>query len=67
MPLVTIKLANPPITTEQKGRLIEAVTQAVADIAGKDPKAVNVIIEEVDPDNWGVGGESLTMRRNKIK
>ena len=32
---------------------------------GKNPQTTFVIIEEVDTDNWGIAGESVTERRKK--
>jgi 4-oxalocrotonate tautomerase len=30
---------------------------------GKNPDTTIVIIDEVDTDNWGIGGQSVTERR----
>ena len=32
---------------------------------GKNPQTTVVVIDEVDTDNWGIGGESVTERRKK--
>lgn len=58
MPLIQIS-QTPGLTTEQKRAVIAAVTQAYADVAGKDPSKVWVTIDEVPRENWGVGGEPL--------
>jgi 4-oxalocrotonate tautomerase len=34
---------------------------------GKNPKSTMVVIDEVDTDNWGIGGESVTALREKNK
>ncbi len=66
MPLVTIKvLKEDQIPAEQKAELIERVTAAVAETLGKNPGATWVIVEEVSTDNWGVGGETITKRRER--
>lgn len=65
MPFVNIKLAKGPITPEQKAEVIQKVTQVLVDVLGKKPQATSVVIEEIDTDNWGVGGETLTVRRKK--
>ena len=67
MPFVNIKLTggNEAPTVEQKQALIAGATQLLVDILGKNPATTVVIIEEVPTDNWGVGGESVTLRRKK--
>ena len=67
MPLVTIKLARreEPTTAEQKAALISGMTQLLQDILAKRPEDVVVLIEEVDPDNWGQGGQTATALRQK--
>ncbi|XXJ18901.1 2-hydroxymuconate tautomerase family protein [Desulfovibrio caledoniensis] len=65
MPFVNIRITNEGATTEQKQRLIQGVTDLLADVLGKNPKTTFVIIDEVDTDNWGIGGESVTELRKK--
>jgi 4-oxalocrotonate tautomerase len=65
MPFVNIRITNEGATTEQKQRLIQGVTDLLAEVLGKNPKTTFVIIDEVDTDNWGIGGESVTELRKK--
>lgn len=65
MPYVNIKITREGATPEQKARLIEGATQLLVDVLGKNPATTVVVIDEVDMDNWGVGGESITLRRKK--
>jgi 4-oxalocrotonate tautomerase len=65
MPFVNIKITREGATKEQKEKLIRGATQLLVDILGKNPATTVVVIEEVDTDNWGVGGESVTTRRNR--
>ncbi|MFC3338732.1 tautomerase family protein [Paracandidimonas soli] len=69
MPYVNIKVTggSEAPTVEQKQELIREVTQLLARVLNKNPATTFVIIEEVDMDNWGVGGESTTVRRQKAK
>ena len=53
------------MTAEQKQALIAGATQLLVDVLGKNPKTTVVVIEEVDTDNWGIGGESVTERRKR--
>ncbi len=63
MPFVNIKITREGASAGQKAQLIQGVTQLLADILGKNPQTTVVVIEEVDTDNWGIGGESVTVRR----
>lgn len=63
MPYVNIKITREGVTAEQKARLIAGATQLLVDVLGKNPKTTIVVIDEVDTDNWGVAGESITIRR----
>ena len=65
MPFVTIKITKEGATAEQKQELIQGVTKLLSDILGKNPKTTVVVIEEVDTDNWGIEGQSVTVRRKK--
>lgn len=67
MPVVTIRLARrePPTTPEQKARLISGVTQLLHDVLAKRREDVVVLIDEIDADNWGQGGESATVLRRR--
>ena len=65
MPYVNIKIAQGGTTTEQKQELIKGVTQLLFDVLGKPHKSTYVVIDEVNTDNWGVGGESLTVIRKQ--
>jgi len=64
MPYVNIRLI-PPITTEEKRKVIAGVTKVLADVLGKDPERTFVVIDELSTDNWGIGGETITERRKR--
>ncbi len=63
MPYVNFKLTPDGLTAEKKRVIIRAVTELLRDELGKNPETTFVLIDEVETDNWGVGGESVTMRR----
>jgi 4-oxalocrotonate tautomerase len=60
MPFVNIKVLKDGVTAEQKARLIKGATDLLQEVLGKPPQATSVVIDEVDSDNWGVGGLPLT-------
>ena len=65
MPYVNIKVTREGVTAEQKEQLIQGATRILAEVLGKNPKTTVVVIEEIETDNWGVAGESVTRRRRR--
>lgn len=65
MPYVNIKITKEGATKEQKAELIRGATQLLVDVLGKSPATTLVVIDEVDTDNWGIGGETVTVRRQR--
>ncbi|TCT17940.1 4-oxalocrotonate tautomerase [Melghiribacillus thermohalophilus] len=67
MPYVNIRITREHggITAEQKKQLIEGATSLLKDVLGKNPQTTFVIIDEVETDNWGIAGESVTERRKQ--
>ena len=56
MPYVNIRITREGATAEQKAALISGVTQLLQETLGKNPATTVVVIDEVEMDNWGVGG-----------
>ena len=65
MPYVNIKITEEGVTSEQKAKLIEVVTNLLKDVLGKNPATTMVVIDEIPTDNWGVAGEQVTVRRKR--
>jgi 4-oxalocrotonate tautomerase len=55
MPIVEISLLAGR-SKETKVALIKAVTDAVASTVGAPLESIRVILREVPPEHWGVGG-----------
>ena len=65
MPYVNIKITREGATAEQKAALIKGATDLLVDVLGKNPATTVVIIDEVETDNWGIGGEVVTTLRKQ--
>ena len=63
MPYVNIKVTREGVTPNQKAELINGVTNLLSKVLGKNPATTVVVIDEVETDNWGIGGETVTKRR----
>lgn len=67
MPYVNIKITKDGVTKEQKAALIKGATQLLTDVLGKHPKSTYVVIDEIELDSWGTGGESIEALLEKKK
>lgn len=56
MPYVNIRITREGATADQKARLIRGVTDLLVDVLDKDPETTFVIVDEVELEDWGVGG-----------
>ena len=65
MPYVNIKITDEGVTPEQKKELIKGVTDLLQNVLGKNPSTTVVVIDEINTDNWGIAGESVTERRKR--
>ena len=65
MPMVNVKITREGATAEQKSRVIAEMTEVLARVLGKNPATTIVIIEEVETENWGIAGASVSERRER--
>ena len=65
MPMVNVKITREGATAEQKSRVIAEMTEVLARVLGKNPVTTIVIIEEVETENWGIAGASVSERRKR--
>lgn len=56
MPHVNILLAKRAVTREQKAQVVREITDTMVRVLGKRPEQVHVVIQEIEPENWGYGG-----------
>jgi 4-oxalocrotonate tautomerase len=56
MPYVSVRITRGDVTTDQKAQVVAEITQTLQRVLGKQPKHTHVVIDEVDPENWGFAG-----------
>lgn len=66
MPYVNIKITREGATAEQKVRLIKGVTDLLVDVLDKNPATTFVVIDEVELEDWGVGGLPVAEYRKAL-
>ena len=65
MPMVTIQITREGVTPEQKAALIKGTTDLLADVLNKSPALTHVVSQEVELENWGVGGLPVAEYRRR--
>ncbi|HEX8685108.1 MAG TPA: 4-oxalocrotonate tautomerase family protein [Pyrinomonadaceae bacterium] len=60
MPYVNVKITKDGVTAEQKRRVVEEITRTLVTVLGKRPEHIHVVIDEVEPENWGFAGMLTT-------
>ncbi len=63
MPYINVQITREGVTAQQKRDIIAGVTRLMQDILNKNPQRTHVVIQEIETDNWGVGGQSITEQR----
>jgi 4-oxalocrotonate tautomerase len=59
MPILNVKVSarkSPEMTARISTILLELTTR----VLGKDPRVTSIAIDYVDPDDWTIGGQSLS-------
>lgn len=67
MPYINVKITKEGVTAEQKQAIIAGMTQVLVDVLGKNPATTVVVIDEVEMDNWGLGGLPVSEFRKTLK
>lgn len=66
MPYVNIQVTREGVTQEQKSQLIKGATDLLVGVLGKTPSTTFVVIEEVEMENWGIGGLPVAEFRAQV-
>ncbi|MDF2649907.1 4-oxalocrotonate tautomerase family protein [Paenibacillus sp. V4I7] len=73
MPFVTIQVTREgtapnreSVTAEEKAALIKGVSELLLNVLNKPLESTFVVIEEVDTENWGWGGQPVLEYRQQL-
>jgi 4-oxalocrotonate tautomerase len=53
---VNVKITREGATPEQKAAIIKGMTDVLVEVLNKNPASTVVVIDEVETENWGIGG-----------
>jgi len=65
MPFVNVKITRDGVTAEQKSQIVSEITATLERVLGKRPEHTHIVIDEVDPENWGYSGMLTTEFRRR--
>jgi 4-oxalocrotonate tautomerase len=57
VPMIEVKLYDRRVTEESVPKMIEALTNALAETSGAAVEHIQVVIEGVNPKHWGIAGK----------
>lgn len=56
MPYINVKITKDGVTKEQKRQIVEEITQTLVSVLDKKPEHIHIVIDEIEPENWGFAG-----------
>lgn len=65
MPYVNVKVTRDGVAAEQKAQIVAEITATLQRVLGKRPEHTHVVIDEIDPENWGYAGALTTEYRRR--
>jgi 4-oxalocrotonate tautomerase len=65
MPFIHVRITRDGATQEQKAAVVREITGTLERVLGKRPDQTHIVIDEVDPDNWGFSGMLATEYRKR--
>jgi 4-oxalocrotonate tautomerase len=65
MPYVNVRITKDGVTAEQKRQVVEEIMQTLSRVLGKKPEHIHIVIDEVEPENWGFAGMLTTDYRER--
>lgn len=63
MPYINVRITKDGVSAEQKKQIVEEMTQTLVSVLGKKPEHIHIIIDEIEPENWGFAGMLTTEYR----
>lgn len=67
MPYVNVKITKDGVSVAQKKQLVEEITETLVNVLGKKPEHIHIVIDEIEPENWGFAGMLTSEYRERNK
>lgn len=65
MPYVNVRITRDGVTAAQKAEIVADITATLQRVLGKQPEHTHIVIDEVEPENWGFAGMLTTEYRKR--
>ena len=65
MPYINVKITKDGVTKEQKQQIVEEMTNTLVNVLDKKPEHIHIVIDEIEPENWGFAGMLTTEYRKR--
>lgn len=65
MPYINVKITRGDVTAAHKAQIVSEMTQTLVRVLGKKPEHIHIVIDEIDPENWGFAGLLTTEYRRQ--
>ena len=62
MPYVNLQITK-GATREQKAQIVREFTDTLVKVLGKNPQNTHIVIQEIEREDWGHGGELVVNRQ----
>jgi 4-oxalocrotonate tautomerase len=63
MPYINLQITK-GATREQKARIVAEFTETLVKVLGKKPENTHIVIQEIEREDWGHGGELVVNRQS---
>ncbi len=65
MPYVNVKVTRGGVSKQQKAQVVAEITATLVRVLNKRPEHTHIVIDEIEPENWGFGGELTSELRQR--
>lgn len=59
MPYINVKVPKSQVNDEVKKELISGLTRLVVNIMNRSQELTNIVIDEIEPGSWALGGKAI--------
>jgi len=67
MPYVNLRLLKDQVTSEQRNRIVNGLTDLIVNIMGRDRNFTVITIDELEKNQWAIGGKTLSQIPSESK
>jgi 4-oxalocrotonate tautomerase len=65
MPYVNVRITRDGVTAAQKAQIVAEITATLQRVLNKRPEHTHIVIDEIEPENWGFAGILTTEYRKQ--